>query len=344
MTTSKPEIIVDGEWLSALMPWGDLEWVTCWPGGTESITFDVARHHRAFRPDALVELDYGGMRLAAGALMEPTRGEPLRAEGLFRKAEDFAALDSSGAASVNVNDAIDQAIARGLPWAGRAGDFNPVPGVTGMPLVDADRVHSVREFLEASMTQRALGYGVSGDRMLAFVPPDHLASLHMLPGVDGLGISLDGYASALIGRFLNSFDNIYYTVRREDEAATKRWGYKEHTIAEPLGGGAPMMTSDAEQILDGLLAQGRSKIGWTKPLEVQHGDVVTEYGRPFDLNRLVGGHVIRLHDLHHDLADLAGGTTADLRAARTRHNGATVLLEPVGLSTPMADALAGLNA
>lgn len=340
----KPQIIVDGRWLSTLMPWGDLEWSTCWPGGTESITFGVARSHHSFRPGALVELDYGGIRLAAGVLVEPTRGEPLMAEGLHRKAEDFTALqDSALGPGLNVNDAVDYAIARGWRVTRAAGnDLSPEPGVRGLPRIDLNQPSSVAKYLDQSAIERGQGWGVLPNREVV-IQGWPAPFFHMLPGIEGLARSRDGYASTLLAVYLSSVTSTFLRVPAEDSAARNRWGYVERIVTEPLGGGTAMTSAQALQILNGLLAQGRSQMGWASSIEAQLGDIVTEYGTPVAPWHISAGQVIRVHGLGHDVADLGGGTTANVRIARTHHKDSTVTIEPVALSQPMNDALAGVS-
>ena len=104
-----------------------------------------------------------------------------------------------------------------------------------------------------------------------------------------------------------------------------------------------MSTTRAQELLDGLLVQGRSQIGWTAPLEVQHGDIVNEHMRAVDLNRIAARQTLRLHGLVEDIADLSGRTWQDMPIARTRHKGAVVTIEPRGLVSAMNDALAGVS-
>lgn len=339
----KPEILIDGYWLSSIMPWGDLSWVTCWPGGTESITFGVVRNHPLFRPGARVELRYGGVPIALGGMVKPTRGEPLMAEGLHRLGEEYPALNSLFEPSDDVNDAIGQASTRGLPWV-RIMDLWPQPGVESAPALDTDQVHSVAQFLDASARERGLQWGVSpyGEVFMAGWHTD--PSYHLLPGVDGLAISRDGYASVLWARFLNSATSLFETVVAQDLVAEARWGRVERTITEPLGDGLPMTSARAQALVDGIMAAGRSQMGWASPLEVQSGDVVNEHGRSVDLNWMSAREVVRLHGLTLDAGDLSGRAWVDMPIARTHHRDGVVTIEPRGLSSPMNDALAGVAA
>lgn len=342
----KPEIIIDGERLS--IPWGDLEWVDCWPGGTESITFGVARSHPLFRPGALVELDLGGVRRAVAALTEPTRGEPLVAEGLHRQGEDYAALDASGDVSPTVHDAVDQARVRGLPWirveTGGPSEFDlsPVPFVDGAPDLDLEQPHSVAQYLDASAQRRGEVWGVDPYRRV-IMAGWHPVSLHMLPGLDGIGATLDGYASVLHGRYLDSGTSTYKTRTDEDVAASARWGRVEKTLPGLLAEGVAITATRAQELLIGLLQQGRSQIGWTTPLAVQFGDVVNEYQRPVHTFRLDTRQTIRLHGLDKDLGDLSGQSWVDMPIARVHHKvDGSAVIEPRKLSSPMNDALAGV--
>lgn len=345
----QPEIIVGGVMLSTIMPWGGLEWVTCWPGGTESIQFEVARDHQMFhRGEVLVEVDLGGIRLACGTLVEPTRGEPLTAEGLHRKAEDYGALDFFREAILTPGDTVDSAIARGMPWVwpypsyryAATGYINP-PGSIDVAL-DPDQPHSVAQILDASAQAWGMEWGVGPDRLLTMVPWQP-PSVHLLPGVDGLATSRDGYADQLYARYLDAGTGVFKTIGAHDTGAHDRWGHVERMLTDPLAEGAPITTLQAQQLVDGLLVQGRSQIGWTAPLEVQFGDVVTDRSQPVDIRRLGRpGQTIRVHGLDLDCADLSGRTWTDMRIARTRHSGAVVTIEPQGLSSPMNDALAGV--
>ena len=342
----EPEVLVDGVWLSTVMPVRDVQWSDAWPGGTESITFTPARSHRLFRPDAIVELDYGCERIQVGTLVEPTPGQPLMAEGLSRKAEDEPAFDFFSDTILHVGDTVDTAIVRGLPWApgspayATSGILSPPSGPT--VALDADRVHSAAQILDAAALERGEQWGIDPATRRPYMSGWLPATLHMLPGIDGLAISRDGYASTLHGRYLDSVTNDYLTVTAHDEAARKRWGRVPRTITQPLAEGAAITTARAQELIDGLMAQGRSKIGWASPLEAVYGDVVTERGAAVDLNLIRAGQTIRLHDLEEDFADLEGQTWVDVPIARTKHTATSVIIEPRGLSSPMNDALAGM--
>lgn len=338
----QPDILIDGHRVSMYMPWGDLELVTCWPGGTESITFDVARPHEMFRPGALVEVDYGGVSVGHGTLLRPTRGEMMQAQGLWRLGEDRAGIDADGNATLNVYLALERAITQtGIPWTIQD-SVAPEPGVTDLAKLDADTLHSLSQLLDAAAKQRGVLWGIDPQtRGVIMRPWGETPDAYLMPGVDGLGRNAEGYASKLIARYNDVDTGLYETTEYEDEVATERWGYQERTLTVLLAEGTPITEAAAIQILQGVLEQGRAKMGWERPIEVQHGDVVNAAFQPVDLWTLgQPAQTVEALGLDDNLPDLEGGTTAQIRVARTRHKGSTVLIEPTGLSSPTEEALA----
>lgn len=347
---AEPDIIVSGVKLSLVMPWGDLEWVDAFEGGTESITFSVSRQHPLFRPSAIVELDLGGVRRAVASMVDPEPGGRITAEGLHRLCEDEPALNAVGDVAGNVHEAVDQAILRGLPvMRGPQGatspyDLSPVPQINGVPALDLDQPHSVAQYLDASAQRRGGAWWVAPDRRVRIDPWPTTPTLHMVPGLDGLKISREGYASTLHARYLDSATSTYKTITRTDAAAERRWGRVPRTLPQLLGEGVPMTAAEATAHVDGLLAQGASQIGWATPIEVEHGDVVNSRQQPVDLSD-INRQCLRLHGLDRSVADLEGRTTYDMPLARVHHRAdGTALLEPQKLSSPMNDALADAGA
>lgn len=346
---SKPDVIVSGVRLSLVMPWGELEWVDCFEGGTESITFSVQRRHPLFRPGAIVELDRGGVRRAVASMIEPQPGDQITAEGLHRLCEDEPALNGTGDIADTVHVAFDAAIARGLPLvhgpdgAASPYDLSPVPLVDGVPNLDLTQPHSLAQYFDASAQRRGAAWWVEPTtRRVRMDPWPTAPTLHMLPGLEGLAISRDGYASTLTARYLDSATSTYRTVTRVDLAAQKRWGRTPRIITSLLGEGAPMTEAAAVALVDGLLARGASQIGWASPIEVQFGDVVNERQEAVDLSA-IDRQALRLHGLDRSVVDLQGRTTFDVPLARVHHRAdGTALLEPRGLSSPMNDVLAGI--
>ena len=329
------QVVVDGTYVSALVPWGDLEWSTVFPGGSDALSFEVARSHKIFRPDAIVELYLGGECLWCGTLIDPTRGEPLVAEGLHRKAEDYMALTSTFEATLNPVFAVYEASVRGMP-------FGSVDYLGGTATLDPDQPHSVAKVLDASALELGQEWAVDPVTRKAYLAPwATTPAFHLLPGVDGLAISREGYACQVFARYLDSGSSTYETISSHDTAAHDRWGHVERTLPDLLGEGVAMTATQAQDLVDGLMAQGASQIGWASPIEVQYGDVVNDYQQSVALHKITAGQVVRLHGLVEDVADLAGRSWVDVPVARVVHKDATATIEPRGLASPMNDALTG---
>lgn len=350
-STLKPRLLVNGVWLDTQVTYGDVEWTNCWPGGTESITFDILRPHRLIREDAIVQVVAGTRRVGAARIREYARGDQVRAEGLFRAGEDEPGLTfSSQEATLNPGYAVDNSIAAGIPWLwptptyryGDTGVLNPSSGST--VALDADQLYSVSQILDAAAEERAEKWGINAEQRLVMAGWA-AANLHILEVGDGLAISRDGYASRLTARYVEAGTGIYRTISRTDAAAEKRWGRVPRTLTELLGEGEPMDVFRAAAILDAMLVAGQSQIGWSKPIEVQYGDVLNNRQQPVDLALLhnnLGGLTAKLHGLTRDTGDLRGQSSIDMRIQRIQHRAdRSAILEPVALAQPMNDALAG---
>lgn len=325
------EIVVAGRYISHHTSWGDLEWSTCWPGYSDELTFDVSSIPSWFRPGSLVSLVWGGEALWSGTLDEPTRGARLRAAGLWRLLNDYAALDALGELSLGPNTSLEQAIVRGLPviktstWASSAVPLNTDAPPTVAQVQDADVAQTP-----------GLAWGVlpNGE----FTRRSRTAPrLHIRPGGDGLGIAWDNYASTLIARYLDSGTSTYTTVTRTDSDAETRWGAREAVVPGVLNDGAPMTSAQAENVLDGMLAKGRARPGWTTPIELAPGALVGDYGQEVDPRTIKPYETVRVHGIGEDIGALPGQTYVDVHIERVRYpsGGGLPVITPVGLVSPM---------
>lgn len=336
----KPQLIVDGHHLDAFTTWGDLDWSLCWTGHSDELTFDVTSHPRVARTGALAMLTFGGIPVWSGPLEEPVRGEKLRAKGLFRMGDDFTALDGMGDLSIDPDVAVPAAIARGLPWQFGLG-FGVVP-----PL-DADKPTTISALLTAQAVQLpGYGWGIlpnGRDRRAPHAPP----RLHVTTGGGTLGIARDNYASTLIARYLDSTTSTYKTAIRVDAAAARRWGQREVTLPALLNDGAAMTLTEAQTILESMLAAGRARPGWTSAIEVEYGAILNNHQQPVLLESIPPYATVRVHGLDEDVTDLAGQTWVDMPVARIDHRSSrpgAITLTPVGLVDPMGDVLQGKSA
>lgn len=333
------ELIVDDHYISALTSWGDLDWSLCWPGYSDELTFDVASHPSIFKPGKIVSLVWGATRLWTGTLDEPVRGQKLRAAGLHRLGEKYAALTSGGDLSTWPAGAVDAAIVRGMPWIRSVADDMPIAPI------NTDSPSTITEIVNVNTAQfPGWDWGVLPGRQ--YVRRERaVPRLHVRPGGDGLGIAWDNYASTLIARYFDSASSTYQTAIVTDATAQARWGYREVIVPNALNDGAAMSAAQATAALDSMLAAGRNRPGWTAPIEVEYGAILNSYQQPVDLATIKPYETIRVHGLADDVADLDGQSYVDMPLARINHSGGPkVVLTPVGLVSPMVDVLSGKRA
>lgn len=335
MRRVRPQVIVDGHWLSALTPWGDLEWETVWPGGTEFIKFDVKNLPSVCRPGSVVELDWAGQRIAAGTLSDPTRGEQLYAEGLYRQAEDFLAVDNAGNITLNATWAVDEAQVRGMKF-GRIQDL-------GVALLPTDSPLSVAKVLDAVAESYGAWWGIDPYARDVKIFGNQPASIHVAPGIDGFDRSRENLITRLSARYWTG--SAYATVTAIDAAAEARWGVRvERARDGALADGTTISAAQAQGLVDGALATRNTGPGWTASIEVQYGDVLNAHGRLVEPASISAGvHTARVHGLAGDVADRAGASYADVPLQRVTHKDGAATLQPRGLVQPMNDVLAGVS-
>lgn len=328
------QVLVDGQYVSSLTSWGDLEWSLSWPGYSDELTFDASTHPTIFKPGKIVNLVWANQRLWTGTLDEPVRGQKLRAAGLHRLGENYAGLDGSSNMTLDPDVAVPAAITRGLPWSYGTGFVSAPPLTSTAPM-------NITELIDAQVAQvPGYGWGVSPTGVV--LRQAHTAPrLHIRPGGDGLGIAWDNYASTLVARYVNSTTHAYATVVRTDAVAQARWGYKEATVSKALNDGAEMTLALAQALLDSMLKSGRGRPGWTQAIEVEYGGILNDYQQPVDLETIRPYEIVRVHGLTEDVGDLAGQSYVDMPLARINHNpkAGTAVLTPVGLVSPMTDVL-----
>lgn len=318
---------IDGTWLAEMgEPFGEVAWSTGERGCKEaSWSMALPKGHR---PDLLtglplVELMVGASCIWAGLLAEADWAEGrFHALGLAAGAERFFALDAGGDATARADVAIDRAIDRGWQVLGRDG-WTSTPFVT-----DAD-LNRVAPLLDGFATEAGTWWMVHGDRivrlMTAPTDPDYVIA----PGIVDLGVADDDYASTILVRYEPTGGG-FETEARTDADAEARFGPSEADYdVTSLG---PISLAKAQALGDGVLAKGRSRIGWTEPIEVTANDLLTAGGVPASLPLVRSGQMIRVYGVNDDYLFLQGRTYLDLLIGETDYaaGAQTVKLAPFG--------------
>jgi hypothetical protein len=111
---------VGGIWLHSIGPYADVTTSHIWPHGDDEASWRMrptTSHPVLSRGGALVEVFNGGRRCWRGHLTEPGGSGEYHANGSWSEATGVYAINSSGDATNDLNEAVDVAIAAGkVSW------------------------------------------------------------------------------------------------------------------------------------------------------------------------------------------------------------------------------------
>lgn len=341
---------IDGEWAGDIGPygaWGDLSWITRWGTGASgmfemSFTMPLPAdfQHRALRRGARVEVMRKSLRVGSSLVINQIDrgavGQPwkITAEGVGRLAEgrsSFYAFDGAGAVTVTPSVAVDQAIARGLLWAGRD---TSVPTV---PIGTAEEPQPVGSLLSRIADQVGAHWGVWDDDVVGYRWDPTIPTWQLAPPVPALGVADDDYATVVYVRYTNSSGGLNATVHSPaavppEEDATGRQEYLAN-LTESAGYPA-MSTATAQSYADGIYAQARRRITFTDRLTVTANQLLTMGGNPADLSMVAAGQMVRANGVRDPLLAYTGETWLDFVIGETRYTAGaqTVDIAPAGLA------------
>lgn len=322
------DLNIDGTWAQAIGPVGDLEWTERWPGGMWEASWrmhlPVNADHPVLRRGARVKLVEHGAVIGQLTLNEPDRAEwAFTASGLAREGEGFMCLDGAGNASATPDTVIDAAIARGLPWTRPA-------SIGAAVLANAEGLRpdrSLATLLDMWVEETSQRWAVNEHGEIYRASDPTTAAWHLTPGNGQLGLADDEYASHLVGRY-QSAAGVYSSVSVGDTAASDRWGRKEYGV--DLTGLGVITGARATAILQGMLAKGRARLGWTNGVEVTPGQLRTAGGGRAHLRSVRAGHMVRLHGILDAQLETRMSLSFVIGEANHRADG-TLAITPVGL-------------
>lgn len=332
------QIKVDGTFLATYGGWGDLEWVDG-QRGTESIAWAMPASRRTVLKGAFkVEVYYGAMLVAAGRMLEPDRESgDFNAKGIAMLGDDYKALDAGGAVTTKVDTAVDQAIARGLPWV-RPDSIS----TTDLSTDTLGEIPTVTEILDAWADDNNKRWAVTPAGVLYTYTDPTAATYHMLRTVP-LAVSREQFASTLFGRIRTSTGG-YATRSAVDTDAETRFGHKEETV--DMTGLGYLTNVKADNMLSNMLKKGRARLGYANSIEAGPGDLLSAGGVPVDVNTVTAAELkIRLHNLWDDTRDLHGQLYHDVLIERVIHKQGdkTIELQPVQMdAVSLEDLIASL--
>lgn len=341
---------IEGEWAADIGPygaWGDLSWITRWGSGAcgmfeVSFTMPLPAdfQHRALHRGARVEVMRKSLRVGSSLVINQidrgTVGQPwkITAEGVGRLVEgrsSFYAFDSGGTATVTPSVAVDQAIARGLPWAGRDATVSTSAfGTVGEP-------QPVGTLLTNVGNQSGTHWGVGDDDKVGFRSDPSTPVWQLAPPVPTLGVAGDDYATVVYVRYTNSSGGLNATVHSPPSipAAEDVTGRQEYlaNLTESANYTA-MSTATAQGYADGIYAQARRRVAFTDRFVVTSNQLLTMGGNPADLSMVAAGQMVRANGVRDPLVAYTGQPWIDFVIGETRYTAGaqTVDIAPAGLS------------
>lgn len=318
------EVVVNGRHLSAIAAWGDLAWVNRWPGGCFQASWGMALPRAARHPllhrGAFVQLMHGPVCRWCGQLGEPNWPDAtFTAYGLARAAGGFIALD--GAEDSTTSPVVAAAAAVAAGWPVTIDASVPVTALT----TTTDQVLMVDQLLDASADEAGQRWSVRADAVLRMEPDPTTPTWHLRPEVADLSTAEDNYASTAVVVYVNT-SGAYSKVVVTDAAAAAEHGVWQKPVDFTAYG--QMDDATATSIAAGVLAKGRSELGWANGLTVTPSELMTAGGRGASMVRVRAGQLVRVHARTGSLPGMAGRTYRDLVIEEDSHQNRT---EEVGL-------------
>jgi hypothetical protein len=341
------EVKVAGEWLHSRGNVSDIAWSSRW--GSGPCGGDLASCVFAVDPDndtSLVgvgssfEVYSGGVLEFGGVVDEVSRDFPrqIAAKGLARRAEDFEAL-SGGSPTSSPQDAVEDAITRGLPWSD-AGDFGPDPiGSVG------DSVRRLDELLTDWADKVGVRWGVDPTGVaFAVAEPTDVDYLLNADGFD-IGVTSDNLATHIVARYQDGVDfdgnPTFSTTVASDTDAEEKYGRREKSLdLTNLG----LLTSGTA----GTYATAELALGlrprWLQRVTVPSSRLLSPGGVPAHLPSVRAGQVVRLFNLPANLGGTRFSAAVDAVLGEVSYSTADpaqITLGPTNLSVrTLSDAIA----
>lgn len=331
----------------------DEAWSWGWPYGcleaSWSMALPVTSQHPAFTYGNHVQILDGTGPVFGGILSEVRHGEPwtLNARGFYSLAKDYQARDATGAPTSIPSVAVEQAIARGLPWT------MPATGISTQPFTSNEetrKVNTVADLLNAWTTSIGQRWGVDALGQL-FVAPDPVTpTLHLRTGTAFMGSADDEFITDIWAEYVTAVDidgkpTATARVLVTDEEAVAAYRTRREYELDLTGLGI-MEALDATAHAKGRLDLGRARMGYVDAVEVGRGELRTVGDVPQRLTLLRTPVMMRAFTVADSQGNVRPGLTVDEVVGEIRCNpDGTAVLAPVGMvPRTLSDVLAAPQA
>lgn len=281
-----------GWWLNDIAKSGELKWSHAAAGGCKDASFKMdlppTYSHSALQRGKIVEIRHGSPNAWQGFIadIDVEDGWTVNCLGLSALGKDYLCFDSGMNTTSTPNTAIDQAIARGLPWTRP----NTVSGIAFAAGDTTTQLNYLGDLLDAWGNSRGRRWGVNAAGEVYGADDPTTPTWYLTPGVGRFGLADDEYASHLFVRYLASGSG-YATVAVSDPVAAAKFGRREYPVDATSRG--IMSGTDAFDLGAGLLAKGKARQGYTNGVTVSKSQLITPGGTPACLPLVQAQQMVR---------------------------------------------------
>lgn len=267
------------------------------PGGPDQMSC-VLNVEPMYRVDAMnagriVKIFRGGSQVWDGILLEPTpagsgtTGWTISAQGAGTYGNNF---DSIYTTWTNQNDAVNQAISRGLRWS------NPgIPSGVWLGQQQDSGSETITDLLNLFCTMGGYVWYVSRGNVLNVIPFSTTPVTRVLTCATPVPRTLGGFINSLWGRYQTSPSTAsvptYGLVNVKTAASVAKHGTQESYV--DLSNAGQLTSAAATALLQSVLNRYQA-ISYAGPFTVRYGEYLLPGGQPVDLGQEHAGQVVRL--------------------------------------------------
>lgn len=296
VVTYLPDGVSQPQYLGAIGHVASLVYSYSLPGGPDqmSCTLQVEAMFRtdAMNPGRIVKIWRGGSCIWDGILLEPTPstdGWQITASGAGNYGSNYLAVYSTW---TNQNDAVNQAIARGLRWT------NPgIPSGVWLGQQQDSGSTTIADLLNLFCTMGGYTWSVGRGNVLSVYPWATAPVTRLLTCAAPVARSLGGFENSLWMRYEASADGSSgAAVYDLDNAATIPASIAQAGTFEAyadLSDAGVMGTSTVAAVGANVLAKYQS-IAYAGPFVVHYGEYLMPGGQPVDIGQEQAGQVVKL--------------------------------------------------
>lgn len=275
-------------WLDELATVSGLEYETTYPGGDSQahwqMTLRADAQHRAWDYGRVVGLTLGGDTIWHGNLDNPTRGTvwQMTAIGLAADAKRFLAVAAISGNGLSLDEVVDAAITRGLPFTRPDALSTLSSDIASTPSATAYIDQVLDEVASGQTAETYWSTTTDGEMSMGAAPtvPTYL----LIASTPGGGRNLTGFATDAFVTY-QSASGVLSVEHRE--ATSKPYGVFEAPVDKSALGLIP--ATQADDYGDGFIARNGARARFTNTFQVARGQLLTLGGQEVDLASVRAG-------------------------------------------------------